>query len=337
MTADGPARPDLTIAVTDSGLGGLSVAADLAARLPASGIARAARVVFVNALFDDGVWYNDLASEAEKARVFDAALAAIELRCRPDRILIACNTLSVFYGRTQHARQAATPAVSIIPIGVELIEQALREAPDATAIVFATKGTIDSGAHRRELARRGVPGSRVVGQACPRLSTAIEHDPLGAETAARIREFVAEAVARLPAPARGGGAASVRGVSPRGSAPGSTPGVATRLIASLNCTHFGYAGPLWAQAFAELGFPSVRVLDPNPRMADVVLDAYGPRRFAATQTRVEVVSKTELPADVRASLGRLLRATSPATAEALAHYERVPDLFHVDIASRLPS
>ncbi|MCM2255072.1 MAG: aspartate/glutamate racemase family protein [Vicinamibacteria bacterium] len=298
---------ELTIAVTDSGLGGLSVVADLAARLPASGIAREARVVFVNALFDDALWYNDLPSEAEKARVFDAALAATERRYRPDRILIACNTLSVFYDRTQHARQATTPAVSIIPIGVALIEQALREAPDATAILLATKGTIDSGAHRRELARHGVPEERIVGQACPRLSTAIEHDPRGAETAARIRAFVAEAVAQLP-------------------------GGATRLIASLNCTHFGYAGPLWARAFAELGFPGVRVLDPNPRMTDVVLDACGPRRFAKTRTRVEIVSKTELPADVRASLGNLLRGTSQATADALAHYERVPDLFHVDIA-----
>ena len=33
-------KPDVTIVVTDSGLGGLSVAADLAARLPASGIVR---------------------------------------------------------------------------------------------------------------------------------------------------------------------------------------------------------------------------------------------------------------------------------------------------------
>jgi len=44
-------RTDVAIVVTDSGLGGLSVAADLAARLPESGVFRNARIVFYNALF----------------------------------------------------------------------------------------------------------------------------------------------------------------------------------------------------------------------------------------------------------------------------------------------
>ncbi len=91
-------RPEVTIVVTDSGLGGLSVVADLASRLPASGIVRSARIVFVNALLDDAIGYNDLRDEADKVRVFDAALAAMESRFRPDLILVACNTLSVFYG-----------------------------------------------------------------------------------------------------------------------------------------------------------------------------------------------------------------------------------------------
>ena len=59
-------KPDVTIVVTDSGLGGLSVAADLAARLPASGIVRSARIVFVNAEPDVGLGYNDMKLEADK-------------------------------------------------------------------------------------------------------------------------------------------------------------------------------------------------------------------------------------------------------------------------------
>ena len=123
------ARPDVTIVVTDSGLGGLSVVADLAARLPASGIARSARVVFVNALLDDAIGYNDLKDEADKVRVFDAALAAMESRYRPDLILVACNTLSVFYEKTEHARRGTTETVSIVPMGADLIERTLKETP----------------------------------------------------------------------------------------------------------------------------------------------------------------------------------------------------------------
>lgn len=299
-------RPDVTIVVTDSGLGGLSVAADLAARLPASGLVRSARIVFVNALLDDRIGYNDLKDEADKVRVFDAALAAMESRYRPDLVLVACNTLSVFYDKTEHARRGKTETVSIVPMGVDLIERALKEAPDATAMVFATKGTIDSGTHRRLLLANGVSDTKIVGQPCPKLTGAIERGAHSEETAGRIRGFVEEAITRLP--------------EKKGP-----------LVVSLNCTHFGYARPLWEETFEKLGFPGVKVLDPNPLMTDLVLREGAPRRYPETKVTVEVVSKTPITPDVKAALGALLRTTSPATADALEHWTHAPDLFHVAI------
>jgi glutamate racemase len=299
-------KPDVTIVVTDSGLGGLSVVADLAARLPASGVVRSARVLFVNALLDDAIGYNDLRDEADKVRVFDAALAAMESRFRPDLILVACNTLSVFYGKTEHAKAGSTETVSIVPMGADLILDGLRKTPGATAVIFATKGTIDSGAHRALLVGKGVPETKVVGQPCPRLTGSIERSAHSEETAGRIRDFVAEALAKLP-------------------------GAKGPLVVSLNCTHFGYARPLWEEAFEALGYPAVRVLDPNPLMTDLVLREGGPRRFPETKVTVEVVSKTPITEAVKSALGGLLRETSPATADALASYALVPELFHVDI------
>ena len=300
------ARPDVTIVVTDSGLGGLSVVADLAARLPQSGIARSARVVFVNALLDDAIGYNDLKDEADKIRVFDAALAAMESRYRPDLVLVACNTLSVFYGKTEHARRGTTETVSIVPMGADLIERTLKAMPDATAILFATKGTIDSGAHRRLLLAKGVPEARIAGQACPKLTGTIERGAHSEETAVRIRGFVEEAIGRLP--------------EKKGP-----------LVVSLNCTHFGYARPLWEETFASLGFPGVKVLDPNPLMTDLVLREGGAKRFPETKVTVEVVSKTPITPEVNAALGALLRTTSPSTADALQTYTHAPGLFHVAI------
>lgn len=300
------AKPDVTIVVTDSGLGGLSVVADLARRLPGSGVVRSARVVFVNALLDDAIGYNDLREETDKLRVFDAALAAMEARYRPDLLLVACNTLSVLYPKTEHARRGSTETVSIVPMGVELVAGALGARPEATAILFGTKGTIDSGAHRRLLLERGFAAERVVGQACPRLTGAIERGARSAETAGRIEGFVREAVGRL----------------------GERKGP---LVASLNCTHFGYARPLWEETFARLGAPDVTVLDPNPLMTDLVLREGGERRYPATEVTVEVVSKTPIGDDVKVPLGELLRTVSPETADALARWRHVPDLFHVEI------
>src|SRR5664279_327483 len=163
-------KPDVTIVVTDSGLGGLSVAADLAARLPKSGIVRSARIVFVNAEPDVALGYNDMSLEADRVRVFDAALAAMEARYKPDLILIACNTLSVVYGKTEHAVRGGTETVEIVGLGADLIAKELGGKRDETTLVFATKTTIESGAHKKLLVGKGVPADRVVGEACPRLA-----------------------------------------------------------------------------------------------------------------------------------------------------------------------
>jgi glutamate racemase len=299
-------RPDVTIVVTDSGLGGLSVVAELAARLPASGMARSARIVFVNALLDDAIGYNNLKNEADKLRVFDAALTAMERHYKPDLLLVACNTLSVFYDKTEHARTSGTPAVGIVGMGADLIARQFDEKPGATALVFATRGTIDSDAHRRLLVQKGYPSERIVPQPCHRLAGSIERGAGSDETVAYIQTFVSEAVSRLP----------------------SVPGP---LIVSLNCTHYGYARSVWEETFSRLGYPGVTVIDPNPLMAELVLKEGGARRYPSTRVTVEVVSKVPIGEDVRKSLGSLLRQVSPSTADALAGYRHEPGLFSVTI------
>ncbi len=299
--------------MTDSGLGGLSVAADLASRLPASGIVRSARIVFVNAEPAATFGYNDMKRDADKVRVFDGALSAMETRYHPDLILIACNTLSVVFPRTEHAKTGGTETVEIVSMGADQIRKELAAEPGATALVFATKTTIDSGAHKRLLVEKGVPADRVVGEACPRLAGAIERGSASAETTAYVKAFVAEALEKRP--------------SKKGP-----------VVASLNCTHFPYVKPLWEQAFAAAGHPGIKVLDPNPLMTDLVLEEGGAKRFPRTAVTVEAVSKVPVDEATRANLGALLRKTSPGTADALARIRIDPALFPaaVDAAAITP-
>ena len=304
--ASAKARADMTIVVTDSGLGGLSVVADLAAKLPPSGIARSARIVFVNALLDDAIGYNDLKSDGDKLRVFDAALQAMESRYHPDVILVACNTLSVLYDRTRHSRDSSTSVVGIVELGADQIARQLARTTGGTAVLFATRTTIESGAYPDLLAKKGIPRDRIVGQPCHRLAGSIERGADSEETASYVRTFVAEAVQRLP----------------------KSPGP---LVVSLDCTHYGYVKSRWEEALAAAGYPGVKVLDPNPLMADLVLKEGGPRRYPDTPVSVEVVSKVPIGPDVRASLGKLLRPVSPATADALDRYVHDPELFTVKI------
>ena len=306
FAAAAASKPDVTIVVTDSGLGGLSVAADLAARLPSSGIVRSARIVFVNAEPDVGLGYNDMKNEADKARVFDGVLDAIEARWQPDLLLIACNTLSVVWPRTEHAKKGGTETVEIVGLGADLIRKELAGKPDATALIFATKTTIESGAHKDLLLAKGVAPGRVVGEACPKLAGAIERGAASEETVAYVKRFVADALSK------------------RESKAGP-------VVASLNCTHFPYVKPLWEQALATSGYPGVKVLDPNPLMTDLVLAEGGAKRYPRTRVTVEAVSRVPIDEATRKNLGGLLAPVSPETAEALAKVRHEPALFPVQV------
>ena len=303
-------KQDVTILVTDSGLGGLSVAADLAARLPEGGVFRKARIVFYNALFGK-IGYNDLTSEAEKDRVFDVVLRAMETRYRPDILLIACNTLSVVYDRTRFSRDAPFPVVGIVETGVDLIARQFEKSPGATALIFGTLTTIQSEAHKKALVSRGFPAERIVGQACPRLAGAIERGTASEETVGYIKQFVGEALAK-------------------------TPRTAGPLFASFNCTHYGYARKQFADALAAAGYPGIEILDPNPLMADILLQSRYLNRHPKTEVAVEVVSKVEITEQERASIGPLLEAVSPAVAEAFRNYRHDPGLFEVKVEEPSP-
>ena len=93
-------RDSITVLVTDSGLGGLSVCADLDHRARATGRYRVLNIIFCNALPEASQGYNRMPSVERKIRVFDDALAGMARWYGPDALLVACNTLSVLIPRT---------------------------------------------------------------------------------------------------------------------------------------------------------------------------------------------------------------------------------------------
>jgi glutamate racemase len=295
-------KKDVTIVVTDSGLGGLSIVADFASRLPISGVFRSARIVFFSALFKEKSGYNSLTDESDKARIFQIVLEAMEDRYSPDLLLIGCNTLSVVYPETPFSRQPAFPVVGIIETGADLIAGESERTPEATAVIFATRTTVESEVHKKILVARGMAPEKIVGQACHKLAGAINRGAASEETKGLIDGFVAEALAKVPEP----------------GAP---------LFASLNCTDYGYSADLFRQAFAAAGYPDIPIIDPNSRLADFLFAPPLLHRFPGTQVAVEVVSKTIITDEMIHSIGSLLQTVSPSTAEALRIYRHDPQLF----------
>jgi glutamate racemase len=295
-------KKKVTIAVTDSGLGGLSVTAEAVARLKEAGTFETADVIFYNALFSSEGGYNSLETRQEKVDIFQRALEGMEKRYRPDLILIACNTLSVLFEDTAFSRRTKVPVVGIIDAGVEMMAEGLRAVPGSSVIIFGTPTTISEGMHRRQLEKAGFAAGRIISQSCPELESFIEKDSGGAETELLIAAFVEEALQQLPSP---------------------RPPV----FASLNCTHYGYSLPLWEAAFTGAGVKPAGILNPNSRMADFLFAPGRAGRFPRTAVTVRVVSMVAIDPGKIDSLGKRLARISLETAAALGAYEHVPGLF----------
>jgi glutamate racemase len=293
----------VTIAVTDSGLGGLSVMAEAVRRIKDSGIFERADFIFFNASFSAGSGYNSLQTREEKIRVFDSALRSLEGKYHPDIILIGCNTLSVLYEDTPFPRKTKVPVIGIVSAGVDLIGQGLREQPEASVIIFGTPTTISEGTYARDLKNLGFAPDRIHSQSCPELESFIERDYQGDETGMLIAGCVGEALQNM-------------------GAPPPPP-----LLVSLNCTHYGYSLPLWEKAFEEAGVRPLAILNPNSRLTDVLFDKKYMGRHKKTEISARVVSMVEISPSKIVSLGGWLRGFSPEVADALSRYELVPGLF----------
>jgi glutamate racemase len=303
------------IVITDSGLGGLSICATLERGLRQSAPSCSARLTYVNAWPFEDRGYNDLPDEEARVRVFDAALARMA-DMGPDRILIACNTLSILYPQSVFSRNPPVPVRGIVDAGVELFADHLARDQDSSIVLTGTRTTIESGVHKARLEQRGIDPRRIAAVSCHGLAAAIERDVDGPRTAALIAECAARAADAVP--------------------PGG------ELFVGLCCTHYGYVAGRLVDAVAGLTSRPAHALDPNLRLtAGLLADAAfmgdaGHAHAAGAGAHagvgkgavsVELVSKVSLSETARAGIGRLVAPVSPTTAAALLSYAHDPDLF----------
>ena len=288
--------------ITDSGLGGLAVCAEIEGAFSRSGLPNDLRITYFNAWPEQGRGYNDLPDLPTRAEVFDRALRCMA-QLQPDRILIACNTLSVLYPMTAYSRKTAVPVSGIIDAGVGLFVEALREEPSSAIVMFGTRTTIDAAVHRDRLLQEGIEGKRIAAVPCHGLAAAIEKDPAGVAVAHLLEQCAA--------------AASRQHLS------------GMPLYAGLCCTHYSYIKEQFRSVLERHTGRAVRILDPKDRMVrSLALQNEQGTAVAAHRTiDVTVISKVELGDIPRRAVAGLLAPVSEATAQALLSYHWRPGLF----------
>ena len=294
-------KEEITIVVTDSGLGGLSVMDDIAKKLKTSGCFKKVSLIFVNALFDANTGYNTLQTRQEKITIFSNVLTSIEKRFKPDAILIACNTLSVIYKETDFVKQSKTPVIGIVESGVKLMAEKLKSDNNSNVIIFGTETTIEEGSHKKALLALKIADERIITKSCPQLQSYIEQNPAGEETEMLITVYLNEALEQLP--------------EKNGN-----------IYLSLNCSHFGYSYNLWKKAFANTPYKSGEILDPNSIMGDFLVDKKYRNRNSGTEISFLVVSKVKLLNEN--AIVSIFSEKTPELASAIQNYHLMPDLFN---------
>ena len=295
-------KKEITLVVTDSGLGGVSIAADIMERIKNAGIFSKVSIIFFNASFDNKSGYNKIKSNKEKVRILNCALNSIYQNYKPDLLLIGCNTLSVIYSETSFSQKTTTNVIGIVEAGVDIIMEKLSSDPQANVIIFATNTTIAKGSHKKILIERGVKPENIISISCSELVNKIEEGYQSKETRTLVNQCVNEAITKI----------KDRDIP---------------LIVSLNCTHYGYVLHLFKHEFEMNGIKPLAVLNPNPRMSDFIFQSDKYNRFKKPAITIEVVSKVTISHGVMKSICELIGLISPQTVLALKNYKHDKNLF----------
>ncbi|VAX21184.1 hypothetical protein MNBD_IGNAVI01-2420 [hydrothermal vent metagenome] len=301
MTTEHLDAGTVRIVVTDSGLGGLSVLAELERQLNEIHIFQNAELIFFNAVYSKDLGYNEMKSSEEKASIFNKALYVMEENYNPDIILIACNTLSVVYPMTQFSEQSETEVKGIVEAGVELFLERLRGEKNSSIILFGTPTTIDSGLHKSLLVENGIDEHRIINQSCPMLESEIQDDPKSEKVYDLIQRFVSEA--------------DKRGVNKN-----------EKIYAGFCCTHYGYSSDIFMRVMRSEFGGNVKILNPNNRMVESLMKE-NIETYKDSTISVEVVSQVEIYEHEKQALSKILKSNAPLTVAAIENYKHKPGLF----------
>lgn len=295
----------LSLVVVDSGLGGLSVVADLAKKLAIKSPKPIANLTFYNAWPSLEIPYNAMPSQEIKAKVFSDALYGTDA-FDPNKVLIACNTLSVLLEQTDYIKNSNTDVLGIINFGVQSILDKLKNDPNSIVIIVATPTTIEADSHREGLLKAGIEEHRIITQSYGRLAEKIEQNPESNEVNKIIDHFTEEAKQK----------ASIT--------------QETSVYAALCCTHYGYSDKGFQRALNASFSRHVEIINPNRAMSEGSIP-HSEHSVSDVTLNIKVVSRVAIEQDKIDAIGRIIKEVSPETEQALLQYELNDDLFAFDL------
>lgn len=292
----------MNLIITDSGLGGLSVCANLVADLSSTTLDEDFDIKYINAVPEKYYGYNRMPNRAEKIKVFDQFLSVISHKYEPDYIYVACNSLSVLMKETTIYKSKNIPVLGIIETGVELLMA--HYIPEITKIVIlAAPTTIAENTYHEKLVAEGIPADTIISQACPELANTISNDPAGGMISNLIAEYLSTAMEKITS-------------------------TCERYLIYLGCTHYGYRRDIFKQELEK--YPRLfKIINPNDAVTINLFPAKNNYHSKGKTGRVNVefITSYQIPKREIATLSNYLKNVSPTTVYALQNYILDHELF----------
>ena len=263
------------------------------------------KMVYLNAVPRDQYGYNDMTSAEERVRVFNGLLEKAEDRFKPEKIFVACGSLSALLDEVPYVEKHRQKVQGIGWIGRQLLTEAIQEKPDAPVFVFATPVTVSEGLYSAT-GLSGIQKPKVfIEQPCPGLANKISSNLEEKAVYSQIKECCQKALESAESHFRFN--------------PHQHP------IVFLGCTHYSFRADLFVEAFSDLGFPRITLLDPVPASAlSLAQDHFFPE--GTDGIRIEFISPYRLPDVEQKTIATLLDQISPMTAEAFRNGRVMPEL-----------
>lgn len=238
-------KQHINILVTDSGVGGLSVADDLYNYFNNNHHYKSVNVIYSNCRNGkDG--YNAIQDVDIKIKMFSDKLFQLDKQLDVDIIFIACNTLSVLLNKTEFYKKCHKPIIDICGVSLNLMSKALNNGNGL--FILGTKTTIGENYYKNNLIDVGFDKTNIVNQLCPNLAKHIEQKHIYGDF------FLDRNVRWL-----------VNRIKEK------KPKHFDKYTISFNCTHYYYALKYFKKYFKEIG-EQPQFICPNFELKNIFVD-----------------------------------------------------------------
>lgn len=233
-------KDKITILVTDSGIGGVSVANYLYDFFLTNKYYSQVNIVYSDSRINN-IGYNSIQTQQEKIKIFSKRMFFLKRKINPDIIFVACNTLSVILNKTKFYKQCEIPIIDILQTSLQQMSNVLNK--DKLLFILGTKTTIQTNYYKKLLIEYGYDKSKIINQLCPNLAHHIE-----SSDDYDLNKNITWLVNRI--------------IEKKGNSQIRKFGI------SFNCTHYFFVMKKFIKQFKNHGYNHIDFICPNKQMTD---------------------------------------------------------------------